>query len=111
MTETAQQEADRIDAAETEELREESEAPREYIQYLGEQPHGTDFLTSHTLPRGDGLWKRAKITVTKDLTWERDPMGPGVGQRGNRMLLPVEDLPEGVAAVLEKTPGYKRVTD
>lgn len=84
---------------------------REFIEYTGEEPHGTAFLTSHTLTKGDALWKRNKLTVTKDVTWERDPLGPGIGQKGNRMLVDVEDLPDGVAEVLAKTPGYKRVSE
>lgn len=88
----------------------DANAEREYIEWLGEEPYGTDFIHSHTLPRGDGLWKRAGLKVNKDVTWERDPFGPAVGQPGNRFLVPVEDLPNGVAEVLEKVPGYKRVT-
>jgi hypothetical protein len=86
-------------------------ATREYIEYLGEEPHGTAFLTAHTLPKGDQLWKRSGLKVTKDVTWERDPYGPGIGQKGNRMLVAVEDLPDGTAEVLEKLPMYKRVND
>lgn len=84
---------------------------RDYIQYMGEDPHGTAFLTSHTLPKGDALWKRNGVTVSKDVTWERDPMGPGIGQKGNKMLLAVEDLDPAVVRILEKTPGYKRVNE
>lgn len=91
---------------------EEDEVPteREYIEYLGEEPHGTDFLTSHTIPKGDPVWKRFGLKPTKDVTWERDPFGPGIGQKGNRMLLSVEDLPDGVAEVLEQGQNYRRVT-
>lgn len=106
-------EADRVDAAETEELRQEAEAENNqgYIEFLGEEPHGTAFLTTHTLPRGDGLWKRNKLTVNKDIVWERDPMGPAIGQPGSRMLVPISDLPDGTLEILEKTPGYKRVNE
>lgn len=83
----------------------------EYIEYLGEEPFGTAFLTSHTLPRGDGLWKRNKLDVRKDVTWERDPYGPAIGQPGNRMLVRVDDLPAGTAEVLEKLPTYRRVSE
>lgn len=97
------------------ELAEEESAPEttevEYIEYLGEEPHGTAFLSSHTLPRGDGLWKRNKLDVRKDVTWERDPYGPGIGQEGNRMLVRVDDLPAGTAEVLEKLPQYRRVSE
>lgn len=95
----------------TEVPADEEQAPREYIEYLGEEPHGTAFLTSYTIPKGDALWKRAGVKPTKDVVWERDPNGPGIGQKGSRMLLPVEDMPDGTAAVLEKVPGFKRVTD
>lgn len=83
----------------------------DYIEYMGDEVHGTSFLTSHTLPAGDGLWKRNKVEGAKKLTWERDPMGPGIGQKGARMLLPVEDIDPAQVAVLEKTPGYRRVSE
>ena len=108
--ETAREEADRIDSEESAELQEQ-EPTTDYIEYLGEAPHGVAFLTSHTLPRGDGLWKRNKLQVTKDVTWERDPLAAEIGQKGNRMLVRVDDLPEGTAAILEKTPGYRRVSE
>jgi hypothetical protein len=88
-----------------------AEATTEYIEYLGEQPYGTAFLSSHTIPKGDPLWKRNKVSLTKDLVWERDPLGPGIGQKGNRMLLPVEDIPVEALSFLEKTPGFKRVSE
>lgn len=84
----------------------------EYIEYLGDpaNPHGTDFVTSHTILKGDPTWKRLGVEVKKDLTWERDPLGPAVGFKGNRMLLPVSDLPAGVAEAIVKMPEFKRVT-
>lgn len=82
-----------------------------YLEYLGEEPHGTAFLTTHTLPKGDGLWKRNKLTANKDIVWERDPNGPAVGQKGNRFLVPIEDLPSGALEVLEKLPQYRRVSE
>ncbi len=97
--------------AETTEKATAKEPTTDYIEYLGEEPHGTSFLTTHTLPKGDALWKRAGVDVKKDVVWERDPMGPAIGQKGSRMLLPVADLPDGVAPVLEKTAGYKRVSE
>lgn len=97
------------EAAETPAVEESNK--REFIEYLGEEPYGVTFLTSHTLPRGDGLWKRAGVTVNRDLTWERDPNLASIGHKGNRMLLPVEGLPDGAAEALEKLPQYKRVTD
>ena len=91
----------------------EEEVPetQDYIEYLGEDPYGTAFLTAHTLPKNDGLWKRNKVTDAKSVTWERDPYGPGIGQKGNRMLVRVEDLSPAQVEVLEKTPGYKRVSE
>jgi hypothetical protein len=91
------------------------EPEQDFIEYLGDPENpaagGTAFLSSHTIPKGDGLWKRAKVSVSKDLTWERDPMGPGIGQKGNRMLLATSDVPPEALAVLEKTPGFKRVSE
>lgn len=96
-------------------MADEKRATREFIEYVGDPNNaatvGTEFLTSHTIPKGDPLWKRAGVTVNKDITWERDPLGPAVGNKGNRFLVPVEDMPEGTAAVLEKTPGFKRVSE
>jgi hypothetical protein len=86
-------------------------ATADYIEYLGEAPHGTAFLSSHTIPKGDALWKRNKVEDAKDAVWERDPQGPGIGQKGNRMLLSVEDLTPAMVSVLEKTPGFKRVSE
>lgn len=83
----------------------------DYIEYTGDGgEHGVQFLTSHTIPKGDALWKRNGVEMTKDVTWERDPMGPGIGQKGNHFLVPVENLPADAVAVLEKTAGFKRVT-
>lgn len=93
-------EADRIDAQD-----------QGFIEYLGEAPHGTAFLTSHTLPKSDALWKRNGVENPKEVTWERDPNGPGIGQKGNRMLVRVADLEPAQVAVLEKTPGFKRVNE
>jgi hypothetical protein len=91
---------------------EEAAAPTvDYIEYLGEEPHGTAFLSSHTIPKGDGRWKRNKVDDAKDVTWERDPQGPPVGFKGNRFRVRVEDLSPAQVAVLEKTPGYKRVSE
>lgn len=90
---------------------EEAPATREYLEYVGDDPFGIQFLNSHTIPRGDMLWRRNQLTVNKDITWERDPTLAGIGQKGNRMLVPVEDLPKGAAEVLEKLPQYKRVNE
>lgn len=109
-TETVREEADRIDTEEAD-LLTEAEQSSDFIEYLGEESFGTAFLHSHTIPRGDGLWKRNKLQVSRDVTWERDPMGPAIGHKGNRFLVSVEDLPEGTAQLLEKTPGYKRVSE
>lgn len=99
--------ADEEQAAEIESTEPQT---RDYIEYLGEPPYGTDFLTAHTLPKGDRLWKRLGVKApTKDIVWERDPFGPGHGQKGNRFLVPVEDLTPEIAAGLEKVPGFKKV--
>ncbi len=87
-----------------------AEQPREYLEYMGEEPYGVDFLSSHTIPKGDPLWKRYGVKATKDVTWERDPLGPGHGQPGNRMLLAVEDIAPELVPVLERMPNVKRVT-
>ena len=51
--------------ATTETVAEEANVPstHEYIEYLGDPdgPHGTAFLTSHTIPKGDTVWARLKV--------------------------------------------------
>lgn len=86
-------------------------ATTDYIEYMGEEPYGTAFLSSHTILRTDDLWKRNKVEDAKDVVWTRDPSGPGIGQQGSRMLVRVEDLTPGMVRVLEKTSGYKRVSE
>lgn len=87
----------------------------DYIEYLGDaqdpNSHGVTFLTSHTIPKGDGLWKRLNVESPKEIVWERDPLGPPVGQKGARMLARVEDMTPQQATALEKVPGYRRVSE
>lgn len=85
----------------------------EWIEYLGEpdSPHGTAFLSSHTIPKGDPVWKRLGVKPTKDLVWERDPLGPGHGFKGNRMLLSTEGLDQSLVEAVAKIPGFKVVNE
>lgn len=87
----------------------EQDKTRDYIEYKGDETFGTAFLTTHTIPKGDGLWKREGVTAPKDLVWERDPFGPALGFPGNKMRLAVEDIPADLLPILERIPGYKRV--
>jgi hypothetical protein len=95
--------------------KEKTVAPEEsagFMEYLGDEVHGTNFLSSHTIPKGDHLWKRAGVDAPKkDLVWERDPYGPAIGQKGNRLLIPLTDLTEDQAKALERVPGFKRVAE
>lgn len=100
--------------AENKVAEEAAPATREYIEYLGEQdsPHGTSFLTSHTLPKGDPVWDRLKVAKpSKDLVWRRDEFGPGIGNKGNRMLLDTEDLDPAIVKAVAKIPGFKVVNE
>jgi hypothetical protein len=102
-------------AIESKQVAEEAApATREYIEYLGdpESPHGTAFLTAHTIPKGDSVWERLKIDKpTKDLVWKRDEFGPKIGQKGNRMLLDTEGLDPAIVQGVVKMPGYKVVNE
>lgn len=95
----------------------EAKNTKDYVEYLGDPAdpgaHGVTFLTSHSLPRTDPLWKRNRLEATdvKAVTWERDPNGPLVGFKGARFLLPIEDFTPAQVEILEKTPGYRRVTE
>lgn len=93
---------------------EAKESPKtEFIEYLGDpgNKQGVDFLTAHSLPKSDSIFKRGKVSPTKDLTWERDPSGPAPGFPGARLLLPTEDLDPAVVALLKDTPGYRLVSE
>lgn len=82
-----------------------------FMEYMGEEPYGTAFLSTHTIPKGDALWKRAGVdSPKKDLVWERDLYGPAIGSKGNRFLLPLADLTEDQAKALERA-GFKRVAE
>lgn len=101
------------DTSTAEEPVAEETAP-EWIEYLGdpENPNGVHFLHSHTIPKTDAVWKRLGVKPTKDLVWERDPLGAPIGFKGNRLLLSTEGLdPAVVSAVVEKVPGYKVVNE
>lgn len=90
------------------------EPTNEWIEYEGDpdNPKGIDFLHSHTIPKGDPVWKRLGVKPTKDLVWERDPLGKPIGFKGNRLLLPTEGLdPSVVTALVENVPGFKAVNE
>lgn len=91
-------------------VNEEQEEYSDFVEYLGEAPYGVDFLASHTLPRGDILWRRNKIDMDRDLVWERDVTIPN-GQPGNRMLLPTEGIPDAALDKLLEQPQYRRVSE
>lgn len=80
----------------------------EYIEYTGEEPHGNAFLSSHTVTKGDPLWKRTGVEIPADLVWERDPSAP-IGTK-TQMRVETKGLPPEAVAALVKLPGYKRVT-
>jgi hypothetical protein len=103
--------------ATTEETAEATEVTtdnnNEWIEYTGDpdSQHGTAFLHSHTIPKGDPVWKRLGVKPTKDLVWERDPLGPAIGSKGNRMLLSTEGLDRALVDAVAKIPGFKVVNE
>lgn len=104
------------DSAVNEEPVAEQSAPEtnEYIEYLGDpdSPHGTAFLSSHTLPKNDTVWERLRVDKpSKDLVWNRDEFGPGIGRKGNRMLLSTEGLSPELVKAIAKVPGFKVVNE
>lgn len=92
-----------------------AETKSEFIEYLGDpdSTHGVQFLHSHTIPKGDPVWQRLGVDKpTKDLEWERDPLGKAIGFKGNRLLLSTEGMDRAlVTALTEKVPGYKLVNE
>jgi hypothetical protein len=102
--------------ATTESKSEAAEAPQtnEFIEYLGDpdNPYGTAFLASHTLPKNDTVWDRLRVDKPgKDLVWNRDEFGPAIGNKGNRLLLSTEGLDPALVQGLAKVPGYKVVNE
>jgi hypothetical protein len=98
----------------TEEPVAEESAPEthEYIEYMGEEPHGTAFLTAHTIPKSDPVWGRLRVSKpTKDLVWTRDEFGPPIGNKGNRMLLSTDGMTPELVTAVAKIPGFKVVNE
>jgi len=84
----------------------------QYIEYLGDEVHGTAFLSSHTISKSDSVWNRIQVDKpTKDLVWMRDEFGPAIGNKGSRMLLSTEGLSPDLVAGMGKLPGYKVVNE
>lgn len=82
----------------------------QWVEYTGPEPHGNTFLTSHTITTKDPMWERERVAPPEeDLVWTRDPNGPAVGWPGNRMLLPADDLSDGVVNALLKVQGFQLV--
>lgn len=98
----------------TDETVAEESAPEthEYIEYAGDEVHGTAFLTSHTIPKGDSVWKRLHVNAPdEDLVWMRDEFGPPIGSPGSRMLLSTDGLSPSLVTALGKVPGYTVVNE
>lgn len=86
----------------------DNKAAEEYVEYAGDPEHGTAFLASHTITKGDALWKRNGVEVDRDLVWERDPSVP-VGKK-SPMRISTKDLSADAIKALTGLPGFKVVT-
>jgi hypothetical protein len=84
-------------------------ATKEFVEYAGDPQYGTAFLTSHTITKGDPLWKRNGVEVDRDLVWERDPSVP-VGHK-SKMRLSTEGLSADAVKALVSLPEFKLVSE
>ena len=74
----------------------------EYIEFVGQQPYGTEFTTSHTVSRKD-LKDAYDIDLgTKEVVWTKG--------RNGRFLVKASDMSPEAVEVLENDPMFKRVT-
>jgi hypothetical protein len=77
----------------------------EYIEFVGQEPYGTEFISEHTVTRRQ-LRDAWDVAIPKDLKWTKTQGGPNAG----RMLVPVSDMTPEAAEGFEKDPMFKRVS-
>jgi hypothetical protein len=78
---------------------------QEYIEFVGQEPHGTEFHSEHTVTRKQ-LRDAWGVETSKDLRWTKAAGGPNKG----RMLVPVSDMSEAAAQGFENDPMFRKVT-
>lgn len=80
----------------------ESASGKEFVEYIGEKPFGTEFVDRRLITRKDAKdgWD---ISISKDLEWTK--------RRDGRMLLAAEDIPDEALAHLREAPDFKVVTE
>lgn len=95
------------EAPQTEARETEAEQPSgiEYIEFVGEKPHGTEFSGGHTITRKQ-LKDAWDVDTPNDLSWTKAEGGPNRG----RFLVPVSDMSPAAAEGLAKEPTFRRVT-
>lgn len=84
----------------------EKVAEVQYLEYKGDPQYGTEFLTSHTIRPVDAEAAQWVTKLDSDITWKRRESGRFKG----RMLVKVDDLPEGVIEELADDPLFRVVT-
>lgn len=77
----------------------------EYIEFVGTEPYGTEFIGEHTVTRRQ-LREAWGVTIPKDLKWTKTQGGPNAG----RMLVPVSDMTPEAAEGFDKDPMFKLVS-
>lgn len=93
------------DIVEDEVTAEPTEEKVDYIEFVGQQPHGTEFYGAngtHTVTRSHLKEYHDVDLGAKEVVWKRGANG--------RFLVPVNDISPEAVAVLEKDPLFKRVT-
>ena len=89
------------------EQTEQPEAPepvaeKQFVEYLGEDKYGTEFIDVRLISRKDAKdgWD---ISIPKDLRWTKDAQG--------RMRLPVSDIPADALERILAGKTFKLVTE
>jgi len=78
--------------------------PVEYVEFVGTEPYGAEFITAHTITRKQArdAWE---ITIPADLVWTKDR------RKKDRMLVPTEGMSPELVEFLADDPMFKVVTE
>lgn len=96
------QEAFEARMAEQEAAEQAEAAPEEYIEFVGQEPYGTEFTGQHSVDRKHMKEYHNVDLGAKEIVWTKGGNG--------RFLVPVGDMSPEAAAVLEADPLFRRVT-
>lgn len=93
---------DTVSTPETTDAAPEAVATKEFVEYVGTEPHGVEFVDKRAIsPRqAKAGWD---IKISKDLVWTKN--------RHGRMLLAVDEIPAEVLPLLLEDASFRVVAD